>query len=174
MKMKWKLNLLSWHPTDNISFPFKNRSNCLIVELLGIVTSLFLLLNALSYAENLSSWTNLIRWTLRSWSRSLPCYGSLITSIFIFLRKICLNVNTQDMTLFILFHVDIFSSNWWSMSKDTSVQFFLSSFFNSGSSDDTSKNFVLEVQVDCDSHKKEGQLNHVSVALVLFTSIPLG
>ena len=43
----------------------------------------------------------------------------------------------------------------------------------SGSSDDTSKKFLLGVQVDSDSHKKEGPLNHVSVALVLFTSIPL-
>ena len=49
----------------------------------------------------------------------------------------------------------------------------MSSFFNSGSSDDTSKNLLLEVQVDSDSHKKEGPLDHVSVALVLLTSIPL-
>ena len=59
------------------------------------------------------------------------------------------------------------------MSKDTSVYFVLSFFFNSGSSDDTSKNLLLEAQVDSDSHKKEGLLNHASVASVLFTSIPL-
>ena len=59
------------------------------------------------------------------------------------------------------------------MSKGTSVQFVLSSFFNFGSSDDTSKNLLLEAQVDYDSHKKKGPLNHVPVALVLFTSIPL-
>ena len=46
-------------------------------------------------------------------------------------------------------------------------------FLNSGLSDDTSKNFLLEVQIYSDFYKKEGQLNHVSVALVLFTSIPL-
>ena len=59
------------------------------------------------------------------------------------------------------------------MSKHTSVQFFLSSFFNSGLSDDKSKTLLLEAQVDSDSHKKEGPLNHVSVVLVVFTSIPL-
>ena len=59
------------------------------------------------------------------------------------------------------------------MSKATSVQFVLSSFFNFSSSDDTSKNLLLEAQVDYDSYKKEGPLNHVSVSLVLFTSIPL-
>ena len=59
------------------------------------------------------------------------------------------------------------------MSKATSVQFVLSSFFNCGLSDDTSKNLLLEAQVDFHSHKKEGPLNHVSVALVLFTSIPI-
>ena len=100
---------------------FKNASNCLIVELLGIATSLFLLLNSLSSAENLFPWTNLINWTSLFWGRSLPFNGYLIASIFIFLRRIYLNLNTQDMTLFILFCVDIFSSSWWSMSKDTSV-----------------------------------------------------
>ena len=35
------------------------------------------------------------------------------------------------------------------------------------------KNFLLEVQVDSNSHKKEGPLNHVSAVLVLLVSIPL-
>ena len=108
-------DLLSWPPTH------KNLSNCLIVELLGIVTSWFPPLNALCSAENPFSWTNLINWTSLSWSRSLPCNGSLIASIFIFFQRICLNLNTQDMNLFILSYVDTFSSNWWSMSKDSSL-----------------------------------------------------
>ena len=100
-------DLLSRPPTHIIPIPIKNASNYLIVELLGIVTSLFLLGNALSSAENLFSWTNLINWTSLSWSRSLPCNGSLVAAIFIFLRRICLNLNTQDMTLFILSRIDI-------------------------------------------------------------------
>ena len=33
--------------------------------------------------------------------------------------RVWISFNTRDMTLFILSHTDIFSSNWWSMSKDT-------------------------------------------------------
>ena len=47
------------------------------------------------------------------------------------------------------------------------------SFFDSGSLDDTLKIFLLEVLIDSDSQKKEGPLNYVSVALVLYTSVPL-
>ena len=54
------------------------------------------------------------------------------------------------------------------MSKDTSVYFVLSFFFNSGSSDDTSKNLLVEAQVDSDSHKKEGLLNHVMLLLLRY------
>ena len=129
-------NLLSQPSTHIIPLLFKNVPNCLIVELLGIVTSL------LTYEF---CWKSFFLSKLDQLSlilRSLTCNGSLVASIFIYLRRICLNLNTQDMTLFILSLADIFSSNWWSMSKDTSVLFVLSSFFNSGSPDDTSKKLV--------------------------------
>ena len=47
------------------------------------------------------------------------------------------------------------------------------SFFDSGSLDGTLKVFLLEVLIDSDSQKKEGPLNYVSVAVVLYTSVPL-
>ena len=47
------------------------------------------------------------------------------------------------------------------------------SFFDSGSLDGTLKVFLLEVLIDSDSQKKEGPLNYVSVALVLYTFVPL-
>ena len=49
----------------------------------------------------------------------------------------------------------------------------LGSFFDSGSLDGTLKVFLLEVLIDSDSQKKEGPLNYVSVAVVLYTSVPL-
>ena len=55
-------DLLSRTPTHIIPLLFKNGSNCIIVEFLGIVTSLFGLLNALSSAENHFSSINLINW----------------------------------------------------------------------------------------------------------------
>ena len=58
----FKNDLLSRPPTHIIPLLFNNWSNCLIVELLGIVASLFRLFNALRSAGNLFSWTNLINW----------------------------------------------------------------------------------------------------------------
>ena len=52
-------NLLSQPPIHIIPLLFKNGPNCLIVELLGIVTSLLWLMSS---AENLFSWVNLINW----------------------------------------------------------------------------------------------------------------
>ena len=119
----FKNDPFNWLQKNIIPLPFKNGSICLMVEILGIATSLPLIINALSseFCWNYFFLKNLINWTSLSWSSALPCNGSLIASIFIFLRRICFNIKIEDINLFILFHVNIFSSSWWSMSKDTSV-----------------------------------------------------